>query len=122
MDYSNHSKAPYGVLLSKFHRIGEVLVKKLEQFKEEGFDFNQGFMFGFSFGGRLVTYAGIQMNGEIANIDTCDSAGPGFDGTFRVKNSFQAAQNVQCINTSIDKGTRIYDCDQNCELKFCNPE
>lgn len=70
MDYYNHSNAPYGILVSKFFKISDVLVKKLQQFKDEGFDFDKGFMFGFSFGGRLVTHAGIRMNGEIAEIDS----------------------------------------------------
>jgi hypothetical protein len=51
MDYQNHSKGDYFILVSKFFKIAEVLVKKLYQFRNEGFDFDLGYMFGFSFGG-----------------------------------------------------------------------
>lgn len=49
MDYMNHS-SNYILLTLKFYKIGDVLVKKLNQFKSEGFDFDLGYMFGFSFG------------------------------------------------------------------------
>lgn len=43
-------------------------------------------------------------------------AGPGFDIFVDPK---PAAKNVECINTSTDKGTPIYNCHQNFRMGFC---
>lgn len=49
----------------------------------------------------------------------CDMAGPGFDHRSNQPNHRDAAQNVQCIHTSRDKGTRFYNCHQDWRLGNC---
>lgn len=46
-------------------------------------------------------------------------AGPGFDHRSNQPNHRDAAQNVQCIHTSRDKGTRFYNCHQDWRLGNC---
>lgn len=46
-------------------------------------------------------------------------AGPGFDHRSNQPNHREAAQNVQCIHTSRDKGTRYYNCHQDWRLGNC---
>lgn len=65
MDYHNHSRGDYFILVTKFFRISDVLVKKLNQFKSEGFDFDLGYMFGFSFGGREYSFNNLH---EISKV------------------------------------------------------
>lgn len=52
----------------------------------------------------------------------CEPAGPGFDtnSTYVARmDSMSAAENVQCIHTSIDKGTQHRQCHQNWMLGVC---
>lgn len=46
-------------------------------------------------------------------------AGPGFDHLSIQPDHRVAAQNVQCIHTSRDKGTRFYNCHQDWRLGNC---
>lgn len=46
-------------------------------------------------------------------------AGPGFDHRQIQPDHRNAAQNVQCIHTSRDKGTRFYNCHQDWRLGNC---
>ena len=71
MDYSNHSiVSDYFILVGKFDSISSLLVKKLLQLESQGFDENKIFLFGFSFGARLVINAGILFGeNRIAGID-----------------------------------------------------
>lgn len=110
MDYSNYSSANYFDLLIHFDRISSVLKEKLLTLDDPK-DIQ---MFGFSFGARLAIDAALllSMHGrKIDKIFACDPARPGFD--FYLKNPQNAAHFVQCINTSIDKGTNVYNCHQN---------
>lgn len=43
-------------------------------------------------------------------------SGPGFD---MYVDPTPAAKNVQCIDTSIDKGTYVYNCHQNFRMGYC---
>lgn len=54
-------------------------------------------------------------------IKVCEPAGPGFDFRFVVAPDHRtAAQNVQCIHTSSDKGTRFTaNCNQNWRMGNC---
>lgn len=51
----------------------------------------------------------------------CDQAGPGFDKNIlnSLNSPRNSAQNVQCIHTSSDKGTRKRDCHQNWNMGNC---
>lgn len=46
-------------------------------------------------------------------------AGPGFDFRYVQPDHRLAAQNVQCIHTSVDKGTRYSGCHQNWKMGNC---
>lgn len=117
MDYSNFSiVADYFKLNSHFFNIARVLVKKIKQVG----NYDRLFLFGFSFGSRLCFEAGAQIGHQVIDrIDACDPAGPGFDGQKRAVDPKLAAKNVACINTSIDKGTKIYNCHQNFRMGNC---
>lgn len=71
MDYSNHSIVQdYFILVRKFDELSFVLVEKLNQLESEGFNPNNGFMYGFSFGAQLVINAGnLYGHQRIAEID-----------------------------------------------------
>lgn len=45
--------------------------------------------------------------------------GPGFDGTWRVKDPKLASKQTSCINTSSDKGTSKYNCHRNFRMGKC---
>jgi hypothetical protein len=72
MDYNNFSRSlDYFGLLDQFEKIGNVLVFKLNQLKTEGFDPDNGYMFGFSYGSHLVVYGALRAFGNqtLAMID-----------------------------------------------------
>src|SRR5690349_7894692 len=55
MDYSNYSvNANYFLLVPQFQNISTILQRFLRQLEDEGFNFENGFMFGFSFGAHLA--------------------------------------------------------------------
>lgn len=113
MDYSRYSSRGYFDLTPHFAAISAVLKKKLVSLGSPA----KLQMFGFSFGARLVVDAGIEVSGKGEKVDriwSCDPAGPGFFYYF--KDPKNAANFVQCINTSKDKGTSIYNCHQNWRL------
>lgn len=59
MDYSIFSvSSNYYSLVRDFNGIATVLTKKLKDFQTIGFDPNNIYMFGFSFGGQLALEAG----------------------------------------------------------------
>jgi hypothetical protein len=117
MDYSNYSiVSDYFQLTPHFYGIASVLLRKVKQIG----NYNQLFMYGFSFGSRLCFEVGIQLGyQQIDRIDACDPAGPGFDETSKAKDPKLAAKNVACINTSTDKGTSKYNCHQNFRMGKC---
>lgn len=59
----------YLKLISQFDGISNVLTEKLKQFEQQGFDPNQGYMFGMSFGSQLVIDAGRNFDGKLDGID-----------------------------------------------------
>jgi hypothetical protein len=110
MDYSNFSSRGYFDLTPHFGEISSTLRRKLLSFNSP----EKIQMFGFSFGARLVVDAAIDVSKsgrKIGRIYACDPAGPGF---FNYKKDPKRAANfVECINTSRDKGTTAYNCHQN---------
>jgi pimeloyl-ACP methyl ester carboxylesterase len=55
MDYSNYSINPnYFLLTPHFQNISDHLLRFMQQLDSEGFDFGNGYMFGFSFGAWLA--------------------------------------------------------------------
>lgn len=110
MDYSKFSSSGYDDLMPHFNGIAAVLKKKIRNIG----NFENTVLFGFSFGSRLAIDAGYEIargGQKIYQIFACDPAGPGF--SYYSKNPEKAADFVQCINTSNDKGTTVYNCDQN---------
>lgn len=71
MDYSNHSVVQdYFLLVRKFNGLSQVLVEKLRQLESEGFDPDNLYMYGFSFGAQLAINAGkLYGHQRIAEID-----------------------------------------------------
>lgn len=117
MDYSNFSTvSDYFILTPHFFKISRILLRKVRQIG----NYDRLFMYGFSFGSRLCFEVGSQLGYRVIDrIDACDPAGPGFDHNKRYIDPKLAAKNVACINTSIDKGTNIYDCHQNFRMGKC---
>lgn len=119
MDYSNYSSHPdYFRLVPHFSNLADLLQRKVEQVGS----FDRMFMFGFSFGSRLCFEVGArlsQLGHQIDQIDACDPAGPAFDASRRAVDPKLAARNVACINTSITKGTSVYNCHQNFIMGRC---
>uniref|UniRef100_A0A182LVB1 Lipase domain-containing protein n=1 Tax=Anopheles culicifacies TaxID=139723 RepID=A0A182LVB1_9DIPT len=123
MDYSSFSSGGYGGLVGVFRDIRDVLLHFLLQLQYEGIQFERTFLFGFSFGAQLSLDVGNRIGGQqLEAIDTCDMAGPGFDSdrAFKQVDFRNAAKNVQCIHTSIDKGTKFPNkCHQNWRMGQC---
>lgn len=71
MNYSHYGDdIDYFRLVSRFENISRVMVKKLNQLRDEGVTADNIYMFGFSYGGRLVIESGIQFGkSEISSID-----------------------------------------------------
>lgn len=58
MDYHAYND-DYGLLMLNFPKITLVLLDKLNALKAAGFQSDQAYLFGFSFGARLITSAGV---------------------------------------------------------------
>lgn len=71
MNYSHYSDdIDYFRLVSRFENISRVMVKKLNQLRVDGVTGDNIYMFGFSYGGRLVIESGIQFGkSEISSVD-----------------------------------------------------
>lgn len=71
MDYSNHSMVQdYFFLVRKFIPLSEVLLDKLRQLESQGFNPDNLFMYGFSFGAQLAINAGnLYGPSRVAEID-----------------------------------------------------
>ncbi|XP_058834015.1 uncharacterized protein LOC131691527 [Topomyia yanbarensis] len=123
VDYSTFASNNYPYLFKRFNDLSAVLLKFLRTLQYEGLQFDNLYMFGFSFGGQLVLDAGNQIGyNAIESIDTCDMAGVGFDQDrfFKGIHFRNAAKNVQCIHTSTDKGTKLMDkCHQDWRMGQC---
>lgn len=118
MDYSFYAMNPnYFILVSHFQFLAHLLTRKIRQVV---MDFNNVFMFGFSFGARLCFEAGGKIGYQlIDHIQVCDPAGPGFDGDGRTIDPKLAAKFVYCINTSAEYGTQNYNCHINFRMGIC---
>lgn len=119
MDFSNYSLAEDFIrLMPHFMNLADLLQRKVAQVGS----YDRLFMFGFSFGARLCLEVGVrerQLGHTIDQIDACEPVGPGFDVSRRTIDPKLAARNVACINTSVTKGTSIYNCHQNFIMGRC---
>lgn len=120
MNYSHYSdRNNYFEVISHFEPISKLVARKLRQVRDSGFSSDNMFLFGFSFGGRIVIEAALLYGPKRINqIDTCDMAGPGFDFIYS-KDPKGAAKNVQCIHTSISAGTAERNCHQDWLMGHC---
>lgn len=89
MDYNRYSRLPYMQLFSHFDAIAEVLAGKLRQLERLGFSPDRGFLFGFSYGGRLALEAAQRFGPK--KISKIDSERKGDD--------FELNENYNPINT-----------------------
>jgi pimeloyl-ACP methyl ester carboxylesterase len=122
MDYYPFAQVRnYLRLVENFPGISRVLGMKFEHMVRAGFSFDQGYLFGFSYGAQLVLRA-ARRHGHQAfkDIVACDPAGPGFDLIRATVDFKDAAQNVECIHTSINLGTvHTTLCHQNWRMGDC---
>lgn len=117
MDYSDYSQLFYSQLLLLFNRMVNVLKDKLIELETFGFNPNNGYIFGFSYGARLATVGAYKFGKrKIRDIDCCDMPGMGFD--YKIPNHKLSAKNVQCIQTS-SIGTIFNSCHQNWKMGNC---
>jgi hypothetical protein len=95
MDYRNYSSTiNYPGLVANYEVIESVLVDKLKQLKDEGFQPDKGFMYGYSYGTHLVINSAISVFGN-RNFGMID--GRYFENT--KKNRFQALHSsFQSVN------------------------
>ena len=123
MDYSNYSTQwNYFDLVSHFDGLSALLTKKMHQIG----NYERQLCYGFSFGARLCVDAGINVGEQqIGRMDLCELTGPGFGPIWffwpnpRARDPKLASKNTQCINTSTDKGTYVYNCHQNFRMGNC---
>lgn len=123
MDYSKYSKnSNYFDLLPHFDGLSALITRKFQQIE----NYDRQFCYGFSFGARLCVDAGINTGTElIGRMDLCELTGPGFGPVWffwpnpKARDPKLASKNTQCINTSTDKGTNVYDCHQNFRMGNC---
>lgn len=138
MNYSYFGdRENYFEVISFFEPISKLMKRKIQQLSDEGADSDKIFMFGFSFGGRIVIEAALNFGENvIGQIDSklnffsfnsgnnfalfaaCDMAGPGFDYLYK-KDPKRAAKNVQCIHTSNNAGTKERNCHQDWLMGHC---
>jgi hypothetical protein len=118
MDYSYYAKNPiYFGLTLHFFQLAQLLTRKIRQVTE---NYDKIFMFGFSMGARLCFEAGAQIGYQkIKEMHMCDPARPAFDNVPRTVDPKSAAKHVYCINTSVNKGTNIYNCHINFRMGVC---
>ena len=118
MNYDKFAYLRYPYLKGNFQGIKNMLVNKLMSLENNGFDPSNAYMYGFSFGAHVVLEAGKSYGTQlIKEIDVCDPSGP----LFKARTNHRiAAQNVQCLHTSADYGTKQRDnCHQNWFLGDC---
>lgn len=71
MDYGIYATDTFPRLVRHFDPITRILTTSLRQLEKMGFKMSNGYMFGFSFGGQVVTEAGRRIGfNRIALIDS----------------------------------------------------
>lgn len=71
MDYSRYAAESYVRLVRVFDPMAQVLTLQLHLLDYMGFDMNNGYMFGFSYGGQLATEAGRRFGAKrLKEIDS----------------------------------------------------
>lgn len=120
VDYSAYScNADYFNMVNvDYLPLANITLKKAQQIG----NFSRMHMFGFSFGGRIATKVGSDLNSQVQKVQLCESAGPGFQYSGIADRDIpptKAGKEVSCINTSSGYGTTVYDCHQNWRMGYC---
>lgn len=98
MDYSDYNK-DYPFLVTHFRPVAKVLSDKLMELRSKGLRHSDAFLFGFSYGARLITRAGNDIGyKQLGIIHLCDPAGPGFTIGTNSADPRTAAQYSQCMH------------------------
>lgn len=70
MDYRDYND-DYGYILGNYNSIAQVLTDKLRALKSAGFQPDLAYLFGFSFGARLIAKSGIDFGEQqLARADS----------------------------------------------------
>lgn len=110
VDYRVYTLNPWFLfsINADFKPIAAVISKKIQAIG----NFDRFFFYGHSLGARIAVEVGATgAKAQIAQMDLCDPAGPGFDFFETTTGPTQAAKNVQCIHTTNLLGTGVYNCD-----------
>ncbi|XP_063698182.1 uncharacterized protein LOC134829116 [Culicoides brevitarsis] len=129
MDFSIYKppgKLAYGELFAHYEGINAVLLRKLKQLEEIGYDLANLFVYGYSFGSYQAITAGYRLGSKkIGRIDACDpSSDTWIANTTPVafQHAFDAAVNVQCIHTSKLSGTTKRFCPKSINMGKCGDQ
>lgn len=111
----------YPLLVAKFDEITAILTQKLSNLEDNGFDPNNGFLFGFSFGAHVVLEGAYHFGEKkIGRIDVCEPTSMLFSSN---SSSFvhanQSAKFVQCIHTDFKFGTSLRVCQKDINMGKC---
>lgn len=60
MDYNEYNK-DYSFLIKNYKIISKILADQLIAFRDKGLRLNESYMFGFSYGARLIVRAGSEL-------------------------------------------------------------
>lgn len=71
MDYSDYNK-DYPYLMGNFRTVAKILTNKLVQLRDKGFRSSDAYLFGFSYGARLIVRAGIDFGPKQLGIIHCE--------------------------------------------------
>lgn len=79
MDYSKYAAESYVRLVRVFDPIAQILTMQLHLLDYMRFDMNNGYLFGFSYGGQLATEAGRRIGSRrLKDIDSKSNEIPYF--------------------------------------------
>lgn len=71
MDYSDYNK-DYPFLIKHFKSIAKILTDTLTELRHKGFRSSDAYLFGFSYGARLIVRAGIDFGPKQLGIIHCN--------------------------------------------------
>ncbi|KXJ72242.1 hypothetical protein RP20_CCG018528 [Aedes albopictus] len=127
MSYGNDSQKMnyFRDLYPNFDLLASSLTQYLRRVEAVGFDPDDGYLFGFSFGANLALEAGRRFGLQrLGRIDVCEPTGVRFDNDKRyfLLDPKLAAKQVQCIHTSNNLGTQRRDCHVSWSMGICGRE
>lgn len=117
---SYYGKNPaFATLVGQLDGIRTVLTNKLQQFSELGYNPDNFFLFGFSYGAHVVFEGAYNFGArKVGRLDACEPAGPYFTVLANI-HATDSAKEVQCVHTSTDYGTPYRYCQKDVLLGNC---